>query len=58
MPNESQHDPNVPNPDEPWCPKCEAHVDFEIKHQSVSSSSAGLPGTILIGASHVTPKFS
>ena len=30
MPEEPQHDPNVPNPDEPWCPKCEVHTKYTL----------------------------
>jgi len=24
MPEEPQHDPNVPDPKKPWCPRCKA----------------------------------
>ncbi len=44
MPEESQHDPNIPTPDDPWCPKCEAHVGCQTKHQSISYSPAGFSG--------------
>jgi hypothetical protein len=29
MPEERQHDPNVPDPKKPWCPECEAHTKYE-----------------------------
>ena len=29
MPEEPQHDPNVPDPKKPWCSECEAHTEYE-----------------------------
>jgi len=29
MSEEPQHDPNVPDPTRPWCPKCEGHMPFD-----------------------------
>ena len=39
-----QHDPNVPDPNKPWCPECEEHVDLAAKQQSISYSSASFTG--------------
>ncbi len=39
-----QYNSNNPNPHEPWCPKCEAHVDFEAKRQSGTYIFAGFTG--------------
>ena len=31
MPEEPQHDPNVPDPKKPWCRKCMAHTRYSKK---------------------------
>ena len=30
MPEAPKHDPNVPNPAEPWCPQCESHSKYTV----------------------------
>lgn len=39
-----QSDPNVPDPNKPWCPECEEHVDLAAKQQSISYSFASFTG--------------
>jgi len=40
MPEERQHDPNVPDPYEPWCPQCEAHTDYAVSQVSAGESGS------------------
>ena len=40
MPEEPQHDPNVPNPAEPWCPQCESHTDYAVSQVSAGESGS------------------
>jgi len=60
MPEEPQHDPNVPDPKKPWCRKCMAHTRYSKK--VVAGGRKGSPPVVYdycdkCGESEWAPKY-
>ena len=62
MPEEPQHDPNVPDPKKPWCPRCKAHNPTELVEAGDSGTlvhqciTCGWTASIITGPSRFAKK--